>query len=127
MKARNLCLRAGRLTSIAALAIALSTQAAWADEAPAADGGDGIAEGSAILVTATKANEIAPVTASLKQTQPASIVSRSFIEDSLPASVDFNQIALISPSVSNSGGTNGVGLNESKSRMRGFRPHVRLS
>lgn len=79
-----------------------------------------IAEGSDILVTATKANEIAPVTASLKETQPASIVSRSFIEDSLPASADFNDIALISPSVSNTGGENGVGLNESKTTIRGF-------
>jgi iron complex outermembrane receptor protein len=125
MTARYSCLRAGRLISVVALAVALSSQAAWADDAAAsgttAGKPDGIAEGSDIMVTATKANEVAPVTASLKQTQPASIVSRSFIEDSLPASVDFNQIALISPSISNSGSTNGVGLNESKSRMRGFK------
>jgi iron complex outermembrane receptor protein len=79
-----------------------------------------IAEGSDIVVTATKANEIAPVTASLQTTQPQSIVSRSFIEDSLPATADFNQIALISPSVSNTGGANGVGLSESKAQIRGF-------
>jgi iron complex outermembrane receptor protein len=83
--ARYSCLRAGRLISVVALAVALSSQAAWADDAP------------------------------------ASIVSRLFIEDSLPASVDFNQIALISPSISNGGSTNGVGLNESKSRMRDFK------
>ncbi|WP_375395451.1 TonB-dependent receptor [uncultured Sphingomonas sp.] len=80
----------------------------------------GIAEGSDIVVTATRANEIAPVTASLKEAQPASIVSRSFIEDSLPASADFNQIALISPSVTNTGAANGVGLSESKAQIRGF-------
>lgn len=114
--------RAGTLASALVLAIAISSQAAHAaDATPSTDTpGNGIAEGSDILVTGTKANEIAPVTASLKQTQPASIVSRSFIEDSLPASADFNDIALISPSVANAGGENGVGLNESKTTIRGF-------
>jgi iron complex outermembrane receptor protein len=59
-----------------------------------------LAEGSDIVVTATQPNELAPVTASLQATQPQSIVSRSFIEEALPATADFNQIALISPSVS---------------------------
>lgn len=63
----------------------------------------GIAEGADIVVTATKANEIAPVTASLQTTQPQSVISRSFIEDSLPATADFNQIAAISSSVSITG------------------------
>jgi len=80
----------------------------------------GIAEGSDIVVTATKANIIAPVTASLETTQPQAIVSRSFIEDSVPATADFNVIALISPSVSNFGNNNGVGLSESKAQIRGF-------
>ncbi|NIJ08510.1 iron complex outermembrane receptor protein [Sphingomonas vulcanisoli] len=109
-----------------ALVFALASQAAHATDAdpapepapPAAN--NGIAEGSDIVVTGTKANAIAPVTASLRETQPASIVSRSFIEDSLPASADFNNVALISPSVANSGGENGVGLNESKTTIRGF-------
>ncbi|MEG3178691.1 TonB-dependent receptor [Sphingomonas sp. RB3P16] len=79
-----------------------------------------IAEGSDIVVTATKANELAPVTSSLATTQPQAIVSRSFIEDSLPATADFNQIALITPSVSNYGGNNGIGLSESKAQIRGF-------
>ena len=79
-----------------------------------------IAEGSDIVVTATKANEIAPVTTSLSARQPQAIVSRSLIEDSLPATADFNQIALITPSVSNYGGNNGTGLSESKAQIRGF-------
>jgi iron complex outermembrane receptor protein len=113
--------RACALASTLAVAAALSSQAVRATDAPPPPVTDnGIAEGSDILVTGTKANEIAPVTASLKETQPASIISRSFIEDSLPASADFNDIALISPSVSNSGGENGVGLNESKTTIRGF-------
>jgi iron complex outermembrane receptor protein len=113
-------LRACTLASALALATALASQAACAADAPPPVTDNGIAEGSDILVTGTKANEIAPVTASLKQTQPASIISRSFIEDSLPASADFNDIALIAPSVSNAGGENGVGLNESKTTIRGF-------
>uniref|UniRef100_UPI0035C9482C TonB-dependent receptor n=1 Tax=uncultured Sphingomonas sp. TaxID=158754 RepID=UPI0035C9482C len=108
---------------------AMASDAAPAVNAPAAadpqvrdsqQGATDIAEGSEIVVTATKANELAPVTASLKTTQPQAIVSRSFIEDSLPATADFNQIALITPSVSNVGGNNGIGLSESKAQIRGF-------
>jgi iron complex outermembrane receptor protein len=115
------CPRASLLVATASLALACAgVAAAETPAAPPAPGSNDIAEGSAIVVTGTKANEIAPVTASLQQKQPASIVSRSFIEDSLPASADFNQIALIAPSVSNNGATNGVGLNESKTQIRGF-------
>lgn len=103
-----------------ALLTALSAPARAADTNDTATADQGIAEGSDIIVTATKPNEIAPVTASLQATQPQSIVSRSFIEDSLPATADFNQIALISPSVSNFGGVNGAGLSESKAQIRGF-------
>ena len=107
--------------STVALAVAMSVPARAAGVAAAAEavGGD-IAEGSDIIVTATRANEIAPITASLQATQPQAIVSRSFIEGSLPATADFNGIALISPSVSNYGGTNGVGLSESSAQIRGF-------
>jgi len=118
-----------RLLGASALALTAATLAgvARADTVVAApDNSDGgqqrgdLAEGSDILVTATRANEIAPVTASLQTTQPQSVISRSFIEDSLPATADFNQIALISPSVSNYGSANGVGMSESKAQIRGF-------
>ena len=123
--------RMRRGSSALALVAALTASAAHAATAPAAPSApapitadqaqqDAIAEGSDIVVTATKANELAPVTASLKTTQPQAIVSRSFIEDSLPATADFNQIALITPSVSNYGGNNGIGLSESKAQIRGF-------
>jgi iron complex outermembrane receptor protein len=121
------------LSSIVSIAHAADRAAPTTDAAPATppaatDDGqrkpDGqtsdIAEGSEIVVTGTKANEIAPVTASLEARQPQAIVSRSLIEDSLPATSDFNQIALITPSVSNTGGNNGVGLSESKAQIRGF-------
>jgi iron complex outermembrane receptor protein len=81
---------------------------------------NGIAEGSDIVVTGTAANKIAPVTSSLQTTQPQSIISRSFIEDSLPATSTFSDIALIAPSVSMKGNTNGAGLSESKTQIRGF-------
>lgn len=110
--------------SVTALVLGMSNTAAHADvvadaaspDAPAS----GIAEGSDIVVTATRANAIAPATSSLDARQPQAIVSRSLIEDSLPATSDFNQIALITPSVSNFGGNNGIGLGESKAQIRGF-------
>jgi iron complex outermembrane receptor protein len=108
--------------SLAALAASLAAPAR-ADES----GGDtqasqtsDIAEGSNIVVTATRANEIAPVTSSLQTTEPQAIVSRSFIEDSLPATADFNQLALITPSFSSTGGDGGMGISESKGQLRGF-------
>ena len=127
--------RRGSVSALALIA-AFAASAAQAETAPAAPAAPAanatapapedqtqksdIAEGSDIVVTATKANELAPVTASLQTTQPQAIVSRSFIEDSLPATADFNQIALITPSVSNYGGNNGIGLSESKAQIRGF-------
>lgn len=106
------------MPSAPALAQAQSTEPARSNSSgrPASD----LAEGSDIVVTGTKANEIAPVTASLETTQPQAIVSRSFIQDSLPTAADFNQLALITPSVSNAGATNGIGLSESTARLRGF-------
>ncbi len=106
--------------SIATLSWANMAHAADDKAAEVSDTNGSIAEGSDIIVTATRPNQIAPVTSSLNTTQPQSIVSRNFIEDSLPASSDFNQIALISPSVSNYGNANGPGLSESKAQIRGF-------
>lgn len=108
--------------SLSALMAGLSAPV-WAEESrPDADesAASDIAEGSNIIVTGTRANEIAPVTSSLQTTQPQAIVSRSFIEDSLPATADFNQLALITPSFSNTGSNGGVGISESKGQLRGF-------
>lgn len=108
---------AGTVTSDAAAPADSSAQGA-SNANGVAD--NGIAEGSEIVVTATLANLIAPVTASLETTQPQAVVSRSFIEDSLPATADFNQLALITPSFSNTGGSGGMGISESKGTLRGF-------
>lgn len=107
------------LAGLGAPVHAAEGNAASADTASLAED-QAIGEGSSIVVTATKPNEIAPVTVSLQTTQPQAIVSRSFIEDSLPVTADFNEIALISPSVSMNGGVNGTGLSESKAQIRGF-------
>jgi iron complex outermembrane receptor protein len=115
-------LRRAILLAGISLLVSLPGLARAAGDAVAADAANptGIAEGSDIVVTATAVNEIAPATASLEAKQPQSIISRSLIEDSLPATADFNQIALITPSVSNFGSNNGVGLSESKAQIRGF-------
>ena len=44
------------------------------------------------LFAARHNKEIAPVTVSLQATQPQAIISRSYIEDSLPATADFNEM-----------------------------------
>jgi iron complex outermembrane receptor protein len=124
LSSRRLLLGASALTL--ALAASSTAYAEGPDATPAVPAAaettpdQKLAEGSDIVVTATRANEIAPVTASLQTTQPQSVISRSFIEDSLPATSDFNQIALISPSVSGYGNSNGNGLSESKAQIRGF-------
>ena len=132
---RNLCLCASM--SVIALAIVGAAPAGATEPVPAGDAAapaqidrsgtvngevkrNGIAEGSDIVVTGTRPNEIAPVTSSLETTEPQAIVSRSFIEDSLPATADFNQLVLITPSASNTGGNGGVGISESKGQIRGF-------
>lgn len=122
--ARRRLLGASALALVAPMFAGVGHAEAAADDATSPVAGqaarNNIAEGSDIVVTATRANELAPVTASLQTTQPQSIISRSFIEDSLPATSDFNQIALISPSVSGYGNYNGNGLSESKAQIRGF-------
>ncbi|HEX8031165.1 MAG TPA: TonB-dependent receptor, partial [Vicinamibacterales bacterium] len=113
----------GAGVSATALVLGMLSTAAYAADADAESSSTpatGIAEGSDIVVTATRVNEIAPATSSLEARQPQAIVSRSLIEDSLPATADFDQIALITPSVSNFGGNNGIGLGESKAQIRGF-------
>jgi iron complex outermembrane receptor protein len=67
--------------------------------------------------TATTA---APTQASLKATQPQSMISQSFIEDSVSPVSDYSAIAALSPSVTGGSSSNGPGLGEAKNSMRGF-------
>lgn len=74
---------------------------------------------SDIIVTGSRSAERAPLTASLTTTQPQSAVSRDFIDHTV-ATADFNQLALLAPSVSLTGTGNGPGLSETKAQIRGF-------
>lgn len=72
-----------------------------------------------IIVTGSRAAETAPITASLATTQPQSAVGREFI-DNANVAADFNELILLTPSVSISGSGNGQGLAETKATIRGF-------
>jgi len=69
----------------------------------------------------SKAAATAPSKASLDQGEPQSIVSRPFIETSIPETADFTYIANITPSASGSGSSNGPGFGEAKTTLRGFK------
>jgi iron complex outermembrane receptor protein len=68
----------------------------------------------------SKAAAAAPTKTSLDATQPKSIISRDYIENSASAVADFSAIAAIAPSVTLGISTNGPGLGETKNGIRGF-------
>ena len=73
-----------------------------------------------IIVTARGAAERTPITASLTTTQPQSAVGRNYIDNVLAPTADFNQIVALTPGVTISGTSNGVGFSETKVQIRGF-------
>jgi iron complex outermembrane receptor protein len=62
----------------------------------------------------------APVLASLKATEPQSIITATFIEQVVTPLDDFNAVARIAPSVGAGVSANGPGLGETKVTLRGF-------
>lgn len=74
---------------------------------------------SDIIVTGSRTAELAPLTASLTTTQPQAAVSRDFIDNS-NAAADFNQLISLTPGVSITGTSNGIGFGETKATIRGF-------
>jgi iron complex outermembrane receptor protein len=62
----------------------------------------------------------APVKSSLETIQPQSIVDRKAIDQFIPATADYVQVINLTPSLSGIG-TNGPGLGEGKSVLRGFK------
>ncbi len=64
---------------------------------------------------------VAPTQTSLDATQPQSVISRSFIENSASPVSDFTAIAAIAPSVTGGISVNGPGLSEAKNGIRGFK------
>ena len=73
-----------------------------------------------LVVSASKPAAVAPATASLATTEPQSIISHSAIDQFVPATGDFSQIAIIAPSMGGGAATNGPGLSETKVTLRGF-------
>ncbi|MDR3522105.1 MAG: TonB-dependent receptor [Acidocella sp.] len=67
----------------------------------------------------TPANE-APTHGSLKETQPTSVISQKYVQDTMPPTVNYSDIMNIAPSASSTNQA-GPGLYESKhTEMRGF-------
>ena len=118
------------LASTASLAVLACATPTWASSTvtTAADGTttDAAADqkliGNAddIVVSATLVNSETPITASVNTTQPQAIISRSIIEDSVPATADFSDVILLTPSASSTSNGGGPGLSESKTILRGF-------
>lgn len=69
----------------------------------------------------SRAAATSPSKASLDQGEPQSIVSRPFIENSVPETGDFTTIANVTPSAASAGSNNGPGFGEAKLTLRGFK------
>lgn len=65
------------------------------------------------------ASAVAPTQASLTATQPQSIITREFIEQSVAPTAEYSRVVAIAPGVSGDS-ANGPGLSETKTTMRGF-------
>ena len=73
-----------------------------------------------VVVATSPVLAAAPAKASLAATQPQTIITREAIDQFVPATADFTQIANLSPSVTGGVGQNGPGLSEAKTTLRGF-------
>ena len=111
-----------------ALALSFATGALADNAAPAPQANPQNATGtegtdvSTIVVTAEKneASVAAPSKASIFETQPESLITHKFIEQSTPESGDYTTTVAIAPSV-NSFGANGGGVGDvGSATMRGF-------
>jgi iron complex outermembrane receptor protein len=102
-----------------AAADAVKAQTSSADSAGQANDANSLTTAD-IIVTGTTQLARAPSIASLTTTQPQAAVSRDFIENAAPMTSDFNDLAVLTPGVTLTGGNNGPGLGESKLSIRGF-------
>ena len=105
--------------ALAADATAAQTPAADSAAADNADTRD-ITNADDIVVTGTAVNLSTPITASVHTFEPQSIISRSIIEDSVPATADYSDVILLTPGASGTSNGGGPGLSESKTVLRGF-------
>ena len=65
------------------------------------------------------ASAVAPTQSSLYATQPQSVITREFIEQSVAPTAEYSRVVVIAPSLSGNS-SNGPGLSETKIIMRGF-------
>ena len=87
-------------------------------ESPTALDADAIT--AKVVIKGSSVSNRAPVQASLKATQPQSIISATFIEQTVTPLADFNAVARIAPSIGAGISPNGPGLAETKVSLRGF-------
>lgn len=73
-----------------------------------------------IVAKRNSVEAVAPTQANLAATQPESIISRAFIEQSVPPTGNFNTIAGIAPGASTQPSPNGPGAADTKTVLRGF-------
>ena len=112
----------------AILSLGAATGAAAADAPTPPDQVDlgtvGAASGAALLIEVTADREsveaITPVQATLTATEPQTVISRAFIEDSVPPTGTFNSILTIAPGVTTQPSPNGPGLADTTTVIRGF-------
>ena len=124
---------AGRFTSVSVIAVMIGCCGVAHAGAVATDGAIATAvagaepvaapEVQAIVVTASKgkAAKVAPVTSSLKATEPEAIITRKFIEEAAPRVGDYTTTAILAPSMATTPNPNGPGSTDGgKITMRGF-------
>jgi len=134
MMTTNTRARAGRglLVAGTALALCLAAGQAWSAEVAAATADEagpkidpehadyGVRVDELVITGQSAAVNAAPVKASLKATEPQSIITREAIDQFVPTTADYNQIVNLAPSMSSTS-FNGPGLGEAKSTLRGFK------
>lgn len=111
------------LISLAAISLTVPyTALAQTVDLGTVGGSTGSGAASTPSMTAEKgtAASVAPTQANLQATQPQSIISRTFIEESVAPTGNFNTIITIAPSIATQPAPNGPGLGDTKSTMRGF-------
>ena len=89
-----------------------------ASESPSALDAEAIT--AKVVIKGSGVSHRAPVQASLAATQPQSIISATFIEQTVTPLADFNAVARIAPSIGSGVSANGPGLAETKVSLRGF-------
>ena len=108
------------LLSLATLSMASANALADTVDLGTVGGSGGAATTTSVKAERGTAASVAPTQASLSATEPQSIISRAFIEDSTPPTGNFNTILAIAPSVAAMPSTNGPGLADQKMSLRGF-------